>query len=131
MNLAAILGICLVASLGGVARGSQSGASPVAAQAQQSQSSPSTANPSAAKPAVSQPRHRKKAAPSNCSSDAPAGSPASPCPPVKKVVRNGGSPEPTVQLTGGATAGQAAQQRSTGELSAATEENLKKTAGRP
>jgi hypothetical protein len=53
-----------------------------------------------------------------------------PCPPRKKVVRNGGSEEPTVQLTGGTTAEQAAQQRSTDQLTAATGENLKKIAGR-
>jgi hypothetical protein len=53
-----------------------------------------------------------------------------PCPPPKKIVRNGGSPEPTVQLTGGTTAEQAAHQRSTDQLTAATEENLKKIVGR-
>jgi hypothetical protein len=53
-----------------------------------------------------------------------------PCPPPKKVVRNGGSVEPTVQLTGGTTAEQAVHQRSTEQLTAATQENLKKIAGR-
>jgi hypothetical protein len=54
-----------------------------------------------------------------------------PCPPPKKVVRNGGSDEPTVQLTGGTPAEQASHQRSTTEqITAATEENLKKVAGR-
>jgi hypothetical protein len=53
-----------------------------------------------------------------------------PCPPPKKVVRNGGSAEPTVQLTGGTTAEQAVHQRSTEQLTAATQENLKKIAGR-
>jgi hypothetical protein len=51
------------------------------------------------------------------------------CPPSKKVIRNGGSSEPVEQLTGGTKAQQASQQRSTEELSAATEENLKKIAG--
>jgi hypothetical protein len=46
-------------------------------------------------------------------------------------VRNGGSDEPTVQLTGGTTAEQASHQRSTtDQLTTATEENLKKIAGR-
>lgn len=54
-----------------------------------------------------------------------------PCAPPKKVVRNGGSNEPNVQLTGGTNAEQAVHKRSTGELMAATEENLKKIAGRP
>jgi hypothetical protein len=49
-----------------------------------------------------------------------------PCPPPKKVVQNGGSDEPAIQLLGGTTADQAASQRSTEELTAATEDNLKK-----
>jgi hypothetical protein len=53
-----------------------------------------------------------------------------PCPPPKKVVRNGGSNETAVQLVGGATAEQAAQQRSIDELAAATNANLKKLEGR-
>src|SRR5580692_1471111 len=53
-----------------------------------------------------------------------------PCPPPIVVIRNGGSNEPTVQLKGDATAEQASQERSTtGQLTAATEENLKKIAG--
>jgi hypothetical protein len=54
-----------------------------------------------------------------------------PCAPPRKVVRNGGSAEPTVQLTGGGTtAEQAVHQRSTDQLNAATDENLKKIEGR-
>jgi hypothetical protein len=49
-----------------------------------------------------------------------------PCPPPKKVVRNGGTEEPTIQLTGGTTAQQALHQRSTKELNAATEATLEK-----
>ena len=56
--------------------------------------------------------------------------PLKPCPPPKKVVRNGGSEEPTIQLTGGTAAEQVSRQRSTDELTAATEENMKKIAGR-
>jgi hypothetical protein len=52
-----------------------------------------------------------------------------PCPPPKKVVRNGGSNEPTIQLLGGSPADQASNQRSTEQLTAATKENLKKIAG--
>jgi hypothetical protein len=103
-------------------------------------------------------RHRTKKVPSNCS-DAPTalntagGSPATatnsgtndvgatpvdsgsaappkPCAPSKVVVKNGGSPEPTVQLKGG-TAEEASHQRSTtNQLATATQENLKKIAGR-
>jgi hypothetical protein len=51
-----------------------------------------------------------------------------PCPPPKKVIRNGGSSEPKVQLTGGTAAEQASDKSSTDQLRAATEENLKKVA---
>jgi hypothetical protein len=53
-----------------------------------------------------------------------------PCPPPKKVVRNGGSNEPAEQLVEGTTAEQAAQQRSIDELTAATSANLKKLESR-
>jgi hypothetical protein len=53
-----------------------------------------------------------------------------PCPPPKKVVRNGGSNEPAIQLTGGTPAEQSVHQRSTEELTFATEENLKRIEGR-
>jgi len=53
-----------------------------------------------------------------------------PCPPPKKVVRNGGSDEPSIQLVGGETAEQSAHQSATDKLTVATEENLKKVAGR-
>jgi len=53
-----------------------------------------------------------------------------PCPASKKVVRNGGSGEPAIQLAGSSTAEQAAQQRSIDQLTAKTEANLKKTEGR-
>lgn len=54
---------------------------------------------------------------------------AKPCPPPKKVVRNGGTKEPAIQLIGGTSAEQAVHQRSTDELTAATGENLKKVEG--
>lgn len=56
---------------------------------------------------------------------------ANPCPPAKKVVTNGGSDEPTIELTHDTSEQQASQQRFTTEqLRAATEENLKKIEGR-
>ncbi len=55
---------------------------------------------------------------------------AKPCPPRKKIVRNGGSDEPEIELQGGTPADQAASERSTEELTAATEENLKKISAR-
>jgi hypothetical protein len=53
-----------------------------------------------------------------------------PCAPPRKVVRNGGSKEPAIQLVEGTTAEQVVHQRSTDQLTVATEENLKKIAGR-
>jgi hypothetical protein len=67
----------------------------------------------------------------NSGSASSGSAPLKPCPPPKKVVRNGGTEEPAVQLTGGTPAEQASHQRSTTEqITAATEENLKKVAGR-
>jgi hypothetical protein len=54
-----------------------------------------------------------------------------PCPPPKVVVKDGGSDEPTIELTRGTSEQQASQQRYTTEqLRTATEENLKKLSGR-
>ncbi|MFZ1008184.1 MAG: hypothetical protein WAN65_15195 [Candidatus Sulfotelmatobacter sp.] len=71
--------------------------------------------------------------PNSGSGNSPATSAATqkPCPPRKKVVRNGGTDEPTIKLTGETTAAQASQQRATtDQLNASTEENLKKIADR-
>jgi hypothetical protein len=57
--------------------------------------------------------------------------PLKPRPPARKVVKNGGSDEPVVELKGSTSAEQASYERfSTEQLTAATEENLKKVAGR-
>jgi hypothetical protein len=54
-----------------------------------------------------------------------------PCPPAKVVVRNGGTAEGAVQLTGGAaTAKNSPQRANTERLLASAEEELKTTAGR-
>ena len=54
-----------------------------------------------------------------------------PCPPPKVVVKDGGSDEPTIELTRGTSEQQASQQRYTTEqLRTETEENLKKLSGR-
>jgi len=89
--------------------------------------SPSALNPA---PATAGGNTNPGASTSSASTD--SGPPSSkPCPPPKKVIRNGGSDEPTVQLTGGATAQQASIERSTtDQLNAASEENLKKLTGR-
>ncbi|MFY9790281.1 MAG: hypothetical protein WA474_21595 [Candidatus Sulfotelmatobacter sp.] len=61
----------------------------------------------------------------------PAANAKNPCPPAKVVVKDGGSDEPTIELTRGTSEQQASQQRYTTEqLRTATEENLKKLAGR-
>jgi hypothetical protein len=118
---------------------------------------PSTGSSETTKPATpaksphAKARHHKKTAPPNCSnaptaidtavSDPAASTPSAgsgnatsttlpPCPPPKKVVRNGGSAEPSIQLVGGGTAGQTAEQHTIDQLTAATTENLKKLEGR-
>ncbi|HEV2470294.1 MAG TPA: hypothetical protein VGS78_13980 [Candidatus Sulfotelmatobacter sp.] len=59
------------------------------------------------------------------------GKPAKNCPPATIVVRHGGTTDPSIQLAGGATGGQAAQQKATAnQMLASTEENLKKLEGR-
>jgi hypothetical protein len=64
------------------------------------------------------------------SASKPSASPE-PCLPAKKVIRNGGTDEPTLQLTEGTTPAQASQELATTEqLTAFTEENLKKIADR-
>lgn len=110
--------------------------------------------PNTAKPSTQHRRHRKKTPVPDCSnSAAPLKTPGDgassqaassqsgpatatapapkPCPPPKVVIKNGGSNEPTVELKGKTTAEQASQPRYTTEqLTAATEENLKKIEGR-
>jgi hypothetical protein len=71
------------------------------------------------------PKSSAGAVPTNANSTA-----LPPCPPPKKVVRNGGSSEPSIQLVGGAPDETSVHQRSTDQLTVATEENLKKIAGR-
>ncbi|MGB7600661.1 MAG: hypothetical protein WBM24_10180 [Candidatus Sulfotelmatobacter sp.] len=72
------------------------------------------------------------AGPGNAQSAPPASANTkNPCPPPKVVVKDGGSDEPTIELTRGTSEQQASQQRYTTEqLRTATEENLKKLAGR-
>jgi|ERR1039458_1153173 hypothetical protein len=125
MILAAILAVCLL---------SQTSGSP---QAPPPQPPSSSAQDSANQPKPApKAHHRKKTVPSNCSTAAPApnsaenSAPSTPCPPPKKVVRNGGSDETAIQLTGGTTGEQASHERSTNQLMAATEENLKKIEAR-
>jgi hypothetical protein len=67
----------------------------------------------------------------NSRSATPASSSHSkPCPPPKKIVRNGGADDPKIELLGGTPADQASNERSTEQITTATEENLKKIAER-
>jgi hypothetical protein len=70
------------------------------------------------------------AAPKESAPATPGSAPLPPCPPPRKVVRNGGSDEPSIQLVGGSNTEQAAHQRSIDQLTSGTEDNLKKVAGR-
>jgi hypothetical protein len=125
MTLAAILAVCLLSQVSG------SSQEPPA----QPSSTPAQASPDHPKPAP-KPHRRKKTSTVNCPTAAPApnsaenSAPLAPCPPPKKVVRHGGSNDPAVQVTGGTAAEQASHQRSTEQLTASTEENLKKVSGR-
>jgi hypothetical protein len=149
MTLAAILAVCLLSTAyPGTPAVTSSNASTPESQVAQSQVSGSLQTPPAQpSPAPTQnsadqpkpapkPHHRKKTSTSNCSTAAPApnsppdSSPSTPCPPPKKVIRHGGSDEPAVQITGGTTAEQSVHQRSTDQLTLATEENLQKIEGR-
>lgn len=147
MTLAAILGICLLVASwtqsttyvhGSEAIGQATPSSILTQTApagqQQNQASPS-------KPAPAKPRRHRKTT-SNCVDSATAGKPSAgqtsatagstalkPCPPKKTVVRNGGTDESSVQLTGSDPAKQVSQ-GTTAQLLAATEENLKKLSGR-
>ncbi|MGA3349459.1 MAG: hypothetical protein ABSC33_10595 [Candidatus Sulfotelmatobacter sp.] len=105
-----------------------------------------TAQPQTSPPAPKHRRHKKASTPdcqaSSATTDSKSGSqPASPnnpeaanlkpCPPPKVVVKNGGTDAPTVELKGNTTAAQASYERyTTDQLTAGTEENLKKIAGR-
>jgi hypothetical protein len=71
--------------------------------------------------------------PSTPANGAPAnGTPAPPnCAPEKKIVHDGGTTEPPIQLVGGPGGAQASQQRdTTDQLLGSVESNLKKVAGR-
>jgi len=103
-------------------------------------------SPSPAKPPAKPRAHHKKAAVPDCATSSGTGSaeahsapaepagggamPVKPCPPPIVVIKNGGSDEPIVELKGDTSTEQASYERFTTEqLTAATEENLKKIAG--
>ncbi|HTU40117.1 MAG TPA: hypothetical protein VMF10_00305 [Candidatus Aquilonibacter sp.] len=108
------------------ASSSPSPSKPHAAPASQGSKNP-TARKSSAKPTPASAKthtHSRKADP-NCSNAA-----SKPCPPPKKVVKNGGADEPNIELLGGSPAEQASSERSTEQITAATNDNLKKIAER-
>jgi len=85
-------------------------------------------------PAQSGTQPAAPAPPSDTKPDSkPAGAPADTsskptnCPPSKKIVRQGGTSEPTIQIVGGATGAQASDaRRNASDMLQSTEENLKK-----
>jgi hypothetical protein len=141
MTLAAILGICLLCPAWtaptAYARSDQTNGQPSSTQTQSAPTATGqTQNPARpSKPAPKKTRRHHKAATPNCLDPAvtaktPADSPAlQPCPPKKTVVRNGGTDESSVQLTGSDPAKQASQ-GTAAQLLEATQENLNKLAGR-
>lgn len=105
---------------------------PPPAQTQTGQPSPPDAT-GQTKPPAHKVHHKRKTTPCSntpAASNSATGAASKPCPPPKKVIRNGGSDEPSIQLLGGTNGDPASQQRSTEQLAAATEDNLKKLAGR-
>jgi hypothetical protein len=131
MNLAAILGICLL-SLGN-ANAAVALTPEVTQQAETAPQNTETGKPQTSNPSnAPKSKPHKKITSANCS-DAPATSQpsaaAKPCPPKKKVVRNGGANEPEIKITPDTAPQQDAQKRSTEQLTAATEQNLKKVEG--
>ncbi|MFY9742617.1 MAG: hypothetical protein WA252_19150 [Candidatus Sulfotelmatobacter sp.] len=108
------------------ASSSTSSSKPQAATGKPGSTIPTAAQSSATpKPASSAKTHThaKKNIHSNCSN-------AASCPPPKKVVKNGGADEPNIELLGGSPAQQASSERSTEQITAATNDNLKKIAER-
>ena len=83
----------------------------------------------AARPDASQTAANSGLANGNAAKSA-SSSHSKPCPPAKKVVRNGGADEPKIELLGGSPAEQASSERSTEQITATTEENLKKISER-
>jgi hypothetical protein len=106
-------------------------------------SQPQTKSPAPSKATPGHPAHRKKVKNTDCSSSTSANSGDSksgaansatdqkPCPPKKVIVKNGGSDEPTVELKGDTPPAKASNDLlNTEQLHLATEDNLKKIAGR-
>jgi hypothetical protein len=131
MTLAAILGICLFCW--GNANAAVALTPDFAQQAETAPQNTETGKPQTSNPSTTpKSKPHKKITSANCS-EAPAnsqpGDAAKPCPPKKKVVRNGGANEPEIKITPDTAPQQDAQKRSTEQLTAATEQNLKKVEG--
>ena len=96
-------------------------APPPAQEPQKSNSEPTAKNPASPTQAPAKKRRHRKTAASTSTTT-----------PQKKIVRNGGTVDPAVQLAPGISAAQASSQRqSITQLLAATDGNLKQIAGRP
>jgi hypothetical protein len=143
MTSAAIL-VLLFLNAGPLGHVGQDQSPPAQTQVQPAQNTQqSTSPPAPAKSASGHHRHPTKAKSTDCSSstsansaEAKAGSTNSasaqkPCPPKKVVVKNGGSDEPPVELKGDTPPAKASNDLlNTEQLHLATEDNLKKIAGR-
>jgi|HubBroStandDraft_6_1064221.scaffolds.fasta_scaffold343291_1 hypothetical protein len=87
-----------------------------------SQPSPAASSPASPPPAAATAANAATSGSANATTD---------CPPPKKVVRQGGVPDPHIQLAGGPGGKQASQEQAEANRRvAATEENLKDLAGR-
>jgi hypothetical protein len=96
-------------------------ASPPTPQPQKSSSEATAKNPESPTPTPAKKRRHRKTAASTSTTTPP-----------KKIVRNGGTVDPAVQLAPGISPAQASSQRqSTTQLLAATDANLKQIAARP
>jgi hypothetical protein len=142
MTSAAILLLAFLNS-GSFGHGQDQSAPATQTQDKPAQNTQSTSPSAPAKSASGHPAHRKKTRTPDCSSttsakpaDPKSGSTDSantqkPCPPKKVVVKNGGSDEPPVELKGDTPPAKASNDLlSTEQLHLATEDNLKKIAGR-
>jgi hypothetical protein len=112
---------------------------PASSQTPPSPASPAQTSPSHSTPAAKRPHHKKRVRPANCGSmpaatgQTASGSTATPstnCPPPKVIVRQGGTSEPSIQLAGGAPAGQTSNRDTANQMLDTTEANLKKISGK-
>jgi hypothetical protein len=107
------------------------GAQPSSGAGSPTASSSAAPSPAAASPAAASSGSPPAATTAGNAAAAGSANAAADCPPPKKVVRQGGVPDPHIQLAGGPGGKQASQEQAEANRRvAATEENLKELAGR-